>query len=268
MIVIANVFPKLQTVKNLFRTLFKRRRFRVCFDSQHVKASQILVNSPWQRYYHVFSSFSGKLIWKMNPLVLVEILLVFVNTYTVDNKYRVHVCENLPLPIQMQLLEKPKTFFFFFFFFFHFTNLHQILNIFKKRMIVILMYFWNYRLWKKLVRTLSKERRFRTGFVSQHVKAPQRLANSPWQRFYHVFSLFSGQLIWKISPIVLGEILGVFVNTLIGDGKYLFQDCQNLPLPIQMQISEKRKTFFEFFVPFLESTSNFQHFERKDDRHI
>ena len=99
MIVIANVFPKLHTVKNLFRTLFKRRRFRVCFDSQHVKASQILANSPWQRYYHVFSSFSGKLIWKMNPLVLVKILLVFVNTYTVDNKYRVHVSENLPLPI-------------------------------------------------------------------------------------------------------------------------------------------------------------------------
>ena len=67
---------------------------------------------------------------------------------------------------------------------------------------------------------------------------------------------------------MLGEILGVFVNTLIGDGKYLFQDFQNLPLPIQMQISEKRKTFFEFFVPFLEPTSNFQHFERKDDRHI
>ena len=76
----------------------------------------------------------------MNHLVLVEILLVFVNTYTVDNKFRVHVCENLPLPIQIQLLEKPKTFSFFFFFF-HFTNLHQILNIFKKRVIVILMYF-------------------------------------------------------------------------------------------------------------------------------
>ena len=70
-----------------------------------------------------------------------------------------------------------------------------------------------------------------------------------------------------MSPLVLGEILGVFVNTLTGDGKYLFQDFQNLSLHIQMQISEKLKIFSEFFVPFLESTSNFKHFEKKDDRH-
>ena len=66
---------------------------------------------------------------------------------------------------------------------------------------------------------------------------------------------------------MLGEILGVFVNTLTADGKYPVQGCENLQLPIQMQLSEKRKTFSEFFVPFLESTSNFKHFEKKDDRH-
>ena len=70
-----------------------------------------------------------------------------------------------------------------------------------------------------------------------------------------------------MSPLMLGEILGVFVNTLTTDGKYPVQGCENLQLPIQMQLSEKRKTFSEFFVPFLESTSNFKHFERKDDRH-
>ena len=70
-----------------------------------------------------------------------------------------------------------------------------------------------------------------------------------------------------MSPVVLGEILGVFVNTLTADAEYPVQDCKNLQLPIQMQLSEKRKTFSEFFVPFLESTSNFKHFERKDDSH-
>ena len=34
-----------------------------------------------------------------------------------------------------------------------------------------------------------------------------------------------------------------------------------------MQISEKRKSFSEFFVRFQESTSNFKHFEKKDDGH-
>ena len=57
----------------------------------------------------------------------------------------------------------------------------------------------------------------------------------------------------------------MFVNTLTADGKYRGQYCENLQLPIQMQLSEKRKTFSEFFVPFLESTSSFKHLEEKDD---
>ena len=82
-----------------------------------------------------------------------------------------------------------------------------------------------------------------------------------------LFSTLSGKFTWKMSPLVLREILGVFGNTLTPDDKYLFDDCENLQLLIQMQLSEKRKTFSEFFVPFLESTSNFKHFERKDNRH-
>ena len=68
-----------------------------------------------------------------------------------------------------------------------------------------------------------------------------------------------------MSPLVISEILEVFVNTLTADDKYPVQDCENLPLLIQMQISEEQKTFSEFFVPFLDSTSNFKHFETKDD---
>ena len=40
-----------------------------------------------------------------------------------------------------------------------------------------------------------------------------------------------------MSPLVLGEILGMFVNTLTVDGKYPLQGCENLQLPIQMQLS-------------------------------
>ena len=68
-----------------------------------------------------------------------------------------------------------------------------------------------------------------------------------------------------MSPLVLGEILVVFVNTLTVDAKYPVQDCENLLLPIQMYLSEKRKTVSQFLVPFLESTSNFKHFEKKYD---
>ena len=70
-----------------------------------------------------------------------------------------------------------------------------------------------------------------------------------------------------MSPLVLREVLVVFVNWLTGDGKHLFEDCENLLLPIQMQLSEKRKTFFDSFFPFLESTSNFKLFGKKYDSH-
>ena len=69
-----------------------------------------------------------------------------------------------------------------------------------------------------------------------------------------------------MSSLVSGEILGVFFNTLTADGKYPVQGCGKVQLPIQI-ISEKQKTFSEIFVPFLHSISNFEHFERKDDRH-
>ena len=66
---------------------------------------------------------------------------------------------------------------------------------------------------------------------------------------------------------MLREILGVFLNTLAAHAKYPVQDWNNLQPPIQMQLSEKRKTFSQFFVPFLEYTSNFKRFEKKDDFH-
>ena len=71
-----------------------------------------------------------------------------------------------------------------------------------------------------------------------------------------------------MSLLVSDEILGVFVYVLTADGKYPVQGFENLQLRNEMQLSGKRKKFFfEFFVAFLESTSNFDHFQRKNDRH-
>ena len=59
----------------------------------------------------------------------------------------------------------------------------------------------------------------------------------------------------------------MFRNTLTANDNYPVQDCENLPSPIQMSLSLERNFFSDLFVPFLESTSNFKHFEKKDDRH-
>ena len=57
----------------------------------------------------------------------------------------------------------------------------------------------------------------------------------------------------------------MFRNTLTANDNYPVQDCENLPSPIQMSLSLERNFFSDLFVPFLESTSNFKHFEKKDD---
>ena len=60
-----------------------------------------------------------------------------------------------------------------------------------------------------------------------------------------------------MSPLVFGGMLEVSVNTLSAGGKYFVQDCQNFPLPIQEQLSEKGKSFSSYLKDFLE----------KDDYH-
>ena len=141
-------------------------------------------------------------------------------------------------------------------FLFHFWILHQMLNILKEKLIVIANVSRNLQTLKTFDRKLSQGHRFRTDFGSQHVKASQLLWKSPWEHFHHVLLSFSAKLIWNMSPLVLGEILEMFVNTLATDDMYPVQGCENLKLPIQMQLSVKQKIFSEFFIPFLESTSN------------
>ena len=51
------------------------------------------------------------------------------------------------------------------------------------------------------------------------------------------------------------------------NNKYPVRDCENISSPIQMQLLLKPKTFSDSFLPFLEPTSNFKHFEKEDDRH-
>ena len=50
--------------------------------------------------------------------------------------------------------------------------------------------------------------------------------------------------------LVICKILGLFVNTLSTDDKYSLLKKDNLTQTIQMQLSEKQKTFSEFFVHF------------------
>ena len=63
--------------------------------------------------------------------------------------------------------------------------------------------------------------------------------------------------------LVLWKILGLFVNTLSEDDKYCLLYKENLLQPIQILLSQKQKTFSQFFSAFLKSTLNSEHFQKK-----
>ena len=63
--------------------------------------------------------------------------------------------------------------------------------------------------------------------------------------------------------LVLRKILGLFVNTLSEDDKYCLLYNDNLLQPIQILLSQKQKTFSQFFSAFLKSTLNSEHFQKK-----
>ena len=67
--------------------------------------------------------------------------------------------------------------------------------------------------------------------------------------------------------LVLCKLLRLLVNTLTDDEKYSLLYRENLTQPIQILLSQKRKTFSEFFCTFLKSTLNFSHFQKKDHPH-
>ena len=64
---------------------------------------------------------------------------------------------------------------------------------------------------------------------------------------------------------MIHKILRLFVKTLAVNHKYYLLNRDNLTQTIQIQLSQKQKTFFEFFFAFLKSILNFKHLPKKDD---
>ena len=174
------------------------------------------------------------MIWKISPWLKFKIIWFFPNTWTADYKYPVTDCENLPFPMQIQLSSKQKTFPGFFF---NWWNIHQILNIFQKKKIVLPNVFPKLATVQDFVAPLTIQCRLETSFDSQNGKRFQTLVKSSWEHFYHIFWSLWREVIWIISPWLKFEIIGLFVNTWTSDWKYAVPDCESLPFRIQIQLS-------------------------------
>ena len=107
---IAYVFQNFQTVKYVIKQMSKKPQFTTHFDSQHAKASQTLLKSATQHWYHLFPLLLGKLNWEIYLFLTSEILDLFVNTLSADDRYSLHNKKNLPRPVQIQLSQKKNVF--------------------------------------------------------------------------------------------------------------------------------------------------------------
>ena len=67
------------------------------------------------------------------------------------------------------------------------------------------------------------------------------------------------------SLFAINKILTLFLNTLTVNEKHYVLTRENLTQTIQIQLSQKQKTFFQFFLAFLKSILNFKHLPKKDD---
>ena len=68
-----------------------------------------------------------------------------------------------------------------------------------------------------------------------------------------------------MSALVTSQILRLFVNTLTPDDKYSRRNMQIFWQQFKTPLSQKRKTFWGFFIAFLKCAWNLEHSEKKEE---
>ena len=69
------------------------------------------------------------------------------------------------------------------------------------------------------------------------------------------------------SLLLTCQSLGLLVNTLAANEKYSVFNRDNLTIAIQIQLSQKKKSFAQFVAWLFKNAINFKYFEKNDDPH-
>ena len=110
---------------------------------------------------------------------------------------------------------------------------------------------------------MSKKSRLRGCFDKQYGKRAQTLLKSPSQHLYYFLWLLARKLYTKRSLLLTFQILRLLVSTMASNETYPALNRDNLTIPIQMQLSQKKNISSAFFPEILKSKFNFEHFEKK-----
>ena len=241
-----------------------QRCLKTSFDSQHVKRFRTLVKSLSEHFYHIFSSLWGEIIWKISPWLRFEIIGFSLTHGLPITSILFRIVRIRRSLLKSSYLKNKKHFLGFLF---HLWNLRQFSNIFEKKKIVIGNVFPKLATVQGLVTPLSIQGSLKTSFDNQHVKRFQTLVKSSWKHFYHIFSSLWGEIIWKISAWLKFEIIGFLLTHGLPIISILFWIVRNCRSLFKSRYLKNKKTFSRFFTPFMEFPSNFEHFQKKDDRH-
>ena len=101
-------------LKDVATETSKRSSFRTSLANERVNGFQTLLKSARNRYDPLFLSIRSKSSCKKSPSVWYEIIKLFVNALTADDKYSDSNMQNLSQQFQAPLSQNQKTFSWFF----------------------------------------------------------------------------------------------------------------------------------------------------------
>ena len=136
-------------------------------------------------------------------------------------------------------------------------------NIFEKKMTLIADVFPKLGTSKPMSRSIPKKSRFKGSVQKQHGTCAKTLFNFEGHLLYHIYWSLRKQLPYKKALLLICKISKLFRNTLSADGKYSLLHRDNLTQPIQMQFSQKQKSFSQFFLHFWNLVSIWNIFKKK-----
>ena len=140
------------------------------------------------------------------------------------------------------------------------------MNVLKQKMILIASVFTKLRTPKTWLDKCLKSPVSVNPSILKMVNVPRHY----WNLHHSTFIIFIDhcQIKWVGKCLLFPcQILGLLVKTLAANEKYRVLYRDNLMIPIQMQLSQKQKTFPQFFTAVFKSRLNSKYFETKNEPH-
>ena len=129
------------------------------------------------------------------------------------------------------------------------------------------MYFRNYRFRKTWLDKCLKSCISEDPSTDNIANGSRYCCNLKESTFTIFINHSEGNCVGKKSLLVIYKMVRLFVNTLAEDHKDYLLNRDNLTQPIQMQLSQKQKTFSQLFFVFSKCILSFKHIGKTDHTH-